>query len=61
MVKGYSGKAEKDIEIRRLKKELARISEERDILKTILGWHPPVRDRNAVCYARPGGQWPKVY
>jgi len=31
--KASSGEAEKDTEIRRLKKELARVSEERDILK----------------------------
>ncbi|WP_421904481.1 IS3 family transposase [Mameliella sp.] len=31
--KASSGEAEKDVEIRRLKKELARVSEERDILK----------------------------
>lgn len=31
--KASSGEAEKDTEIRRLRKELARVSEERDILK----------------------------
>ena len=31
--KATSGESEKDAEIRRLKKELARVSEERDILK----------------------------
>lgn len=54
-MKGYSGKAEKDIQIRRLKKELAQASVARDILNNILGRHPPVRDRNAVCYARQEG------
>ena len=31
--KAGSGEAEKDVEIRRLKRELARVAEERDILK----------------------------
>ena len=35
--KASSGEAEKDAEIRRLKKELARVSEERDILKNRSG------------------------
>lgn len=35
-----SGGAEKDAEIRRLKKELARVSEERDILKNRSGPQP---------------------
>lgn len=39
--------------IHRLKKELARVTEERDILKTIPGRRLPVRDRNGPCYARP--------
>jgi len=36
--KASSGEAEKDAEIRRLKKELARVSEERDILKKGRHW-----------------------
>ena len=36
--KASSGEAEKDTEIRRLKKELARVSEERDILKKGRHW-----------------------
>ena len=38
--KASSGEAEKDTEIRRLKKELARVSEERDILKNHPGPAP---------------------
>ena len=41
---------EQAIEIRRLKKELARVSDKRDILKTVPGWCPPVRGRNSLCY-----------
>ncbi len=37
-------------EIRRLKKELARVTEERDILKMITGFSPPVRGRNRWRY-----------
>jgi len=36
--KTSSGEAEKDIEIRRLKKKLARVSEERDILRKGHHW-----------------------
>ncbi|EYD70854.1 Mobile element protein [Limimaricola hongkongensis DSM 17492] len=36
--KNSSGEVEKDTEIRRLKKELARVSEERDILKKGRHW-----------------------
>ena len=38
--KASSGEAEKDTEIRRLKKELGRVSEERDILKNHPGPAP---------------------
>ena len=38
--KTSSGEAEKDTEIRRLKRELARVSEERDILKNHPGPTP---------------------
>ena len=41
--------AEQAAESRRLKKELARVSEERDILKTVPGCGPPVRGRNSLC------------
>lgn len=44
-----------------LRKEVARLKAERDILKTIPGRRPPVRDRNAACYARPGRQRPFAY
>ena len=38
--KATSGDADKDAEIRRLKRELARVSEERDILKNRRGLQP---------------------
>ena len=47
--KASSGEAEKDAEIRRLKKELARVSEERDILKKGEACPPLVRGQ---CRAR---------
>ena len=37
-------------EIRRLKQELARVTEERDILKNGRGFGPPVRGRNRSWY-----------
>jgi len=46
-----SGDASKDAEIRRLKRELARVTEERDILKNGRGFSPPVCGRNGPCYA----------
>lgn len=36
--KAVSGDSEKDAEIRRLKRELARVSEERDILKKVTAY-----------------------
>ena len=45
-----SGDANKDAEIRQLKRELARVIEERDILKNCAGFGPPVRGRNGSCY-----------
>ena len=47
--KASSGEAEKDAEIRRLKKELARVSEERDIPKKGKACPPLVRGQ---CRAR---------
>ena len=44
------GDAGKDAEIRQLKRELARVTEERDILKNGRGFGPPVRGRNGWCY-----------
>ena len=45
-----SGDASKDAEIRQLKRELARVTEERDILKNGPGRRPPVWGRNGPCY-----------
>ena len=45
-----SSDAGKDAEIRQLKRELARVTEERDILKNGRGFSPPVRGRNGSCY-----------
>ena len=39
-------------EIRRLKRDLARVTEERDILKTVPGYCPPVRGINSLCYVQ---------
>ena len=52
--KASSGEAEKDTEIRRLKKELARVSEERDILKNCFGPLPACARYNqpVLCCAR---------
>ena len=43
------------MEIARLKAELAKARMERDILKNDPGLCPPVRGRNSLCYAWPGG------
>ena len=51
LAKVVSGDASKDAEIRQLKRELARVTEERDILKNGRGFSPPVRGRNGPCYA----------
>ncbi|GAB7555779.1 hypothetical protein NRB_53000 [Novosphingobium sp. 11B] len=51
LAKVVSGDASKDAEIRQLKRELARVTEERDILKNGRGLSPPVRGRNGSCYA----------
>ena len=48
--KACSGGDDKDAEIRRLKRELVRVTEERDILKNCPGPSPPVRGRNGACY-----------
>ena len=48
--KVVSGDANKDTEIRQLKRELARVTEERDILKNGPRLSPPVRGRNGPCY-----------
>ena len=45
-----SGDASKDAEIRQLKRELARVTEERDIIKNGRRLCPPVWDRNGPCY-----------
>lgn len=50
LAKVVSGDASKDAEIRQLKRELARVTEERDILKNGRGFCPPVRGRNGSCY-----------
>lgn len=56
-----SGDASKDAEIRQLKRELARVTEERDILKNGRGFGPPVRDRNGSWYLADGGSRPIAY
>lgn len=50
LAKVVSGDTGKDAEIRQLKRELARVTEERDILKNRRGFGPPVRGRNWLCY-----------
>jgi len=50
LAKVVSGDAGKDAEIRQLKRELARVTEERDILKNDRGFGPPVRGRNGPWY-----------
>ncbi len=49
-----SGDAAKDAEIRQLKRDLARMTEERDILKNRRRLSPPVRGRNGSCYGAAG-------
>ncbi|QDK33459.1 hypothetical protein DM450_11905 [Sphingomonas sp. IC081] len=51
LAKVVSGDACKDAEIHQLKRELARTTEERDILKNGRGFSPPARARNGPCYA----------
>lgn len=48
--KDASGDLGKGAEIRQLKRELARVTEERDILENCLGLGPPVRGRNGSWY-----------
>lgn len=49
-----SGDDDQAAEIRRLKRELARVTEERDILKNCPGLSPPVRGRNGWWYKAHG-------
>ena len=56
------GSIDHEAENRRLKRELDRASEERDILKTVTGRKAPVRDINSLWYPRwPEGQVPMAY
>lgn len=50
LARQVSGDASKDAEIRQLKRELARVTEERDILKNGRGFDQPVRGRNGLWY-----------
>jgi len=50
LAKVVSGDASKEAEIRQLKRELARVTEDRDILKDGPGLGPPVWGRNGPCY-----------
>ena len=50
LARQVSGDAGKDAEIRQLKRELARVTEERDILKNGPRLSPPVQGRNGPCY-----------
>lgn len=50
LTKVVSGDTGKDAEIRQLKRELARVTEEREILKNCPGHGPPVHGRNGSCY-----------
>ena len=50
LARQVSGDFGKDAEIRQLKRELARVTEERDILKNCPGLGPPVRGRNELWY-----------
>jgi transposase len=54
LAKVVSGDGSKDAEIRQLKRELARVTEERDILKNRRRLSPPVRGRNGSCYGAAG-------
>lgn len=54
LAKVVSGDSSKDAEIRQLKRELARVTEERDILKNRRRLGPPVRGRNGSCYGAVG-------
>ena len=54
LAKVVSGDASKDAEIRQLERELARVTEERDILKNRRRLSPPVRGRNGSCYGAAG-------
>ncbi len=54
--KASSGEAEKDAEIRRLKKELARVSQERDILKKGRHWKRHRSERQCRARISPGMQ-----
>ena len=59
--KVVSGDTSKDAEIRQLRRDLARVTEERDILKNCHGLSPPVCDRNESCYGAAGGSRPIAY
>ncbi|MBB3622553.1 transposase [Novosphingobium capsulatum] len=56
-----SGDASKDADIRQLKRELARVTEERDILKNGRAFGLPVRGRNGSWYVADGGSRPIAY
>lgn len=49
------------LEIERLRREVAKLKAERDILKNCPGQSPPVRGRNGPCYADVGGSRPLAY
>ena len=46
----HRAEVDQSAEVRRLKAELRRVTEERDILKNGRGFGPPVRGRNGSCY-----------
>ncbi|RKF18909.1 hypothetical protein D6851_13990 [Altericroceibacterium spongiae] len=51
---GHSQMKPKQQEIQRLRREVAKLKAERDILRNGRGFDPPVRGRNGPCYVLPG-------
>ena len=47
-----NSEADLTTELREVKKELVRVTKERDILKTVPGLCPPVRKKNSLRYVR---------
>src|SRR3546814_10654515 len=58
---GHGQMKPEQMEIDRLRRELAKLKAERDILKNCPGQSPPVRGRNGPCYADVGGSRPLAY
>ena len=60
---GHGQMKHEQLEVERLRREVAKLKAERDILKNRPGPHsPPVRGRNSLCYpSGSGGQRPSAY